>query len=580
MSHIFLSYARKDSPFTHGLADYLVRAGFDVWIDDHSINFGQDWETAIFQGIQSCAVFVVVMTPASDKSNWVRRECIYADRLGKPTIPLLRGGEPFPRYGDLHYVDVTGRNPLPSSFVKQLAQYAPQKATRGQNLALPLVASNSSQQVSSHPHLMAYNPRLKRVGAASLIAFGILIVAVMLLLALGNMASKTAATQTANELANAPTEAKPAFIVDTPTLTDTLVTENNTLPAVTVTVENASSAVAALQVESTNTEVSSATAAIYLSPTLLLEPLIFTPTQITRLPTQVSNFKPLITSAPLPQSGVSAPVVNQNTSPLPTTIVLPTKSGNNNPNPPTVTKRPPPTIAPTNKPPSTIAPTNKPPSTIAPTLIPTTNPGALQLLGSFVAPGGLPNGIACDGQFLWLSDNSATIFKVDMSGNPLGAYSAPEGTSQGIAWVGDRFYVMTTNRNRVYAFQIQGFDLKTLSWFQGPGQVTGDNDMAWDGTNIWYSLNFNVYKLNADGTVVGGFTSGKVVNGLAWDGTNFWMAVDYSFKILQVNQQGQVLATFEVPVAMINGLDWCDNTLWVVGQDQIMEPMKVYRFKR
>jgi hypothetical protein len=202
------------------------------------------------------------------------------------------------------------------------------------------------------------------------------------------------------------------------------------------------------------------------------------------------------------------------------------------------------------------------------------------VVSSFFAPGEWPNGLTCDGQFLWLSDNSATIFKMDMSGNVLAAYDAPEGTSEGIVWAVDRFYLQTSNRNKVYTFQIQNGSLKTLSTFDGPGQVTGTSDMAWDGANIWYSLNYDVYKLDSNGAVVGGFAYGKTVNGLAWDGTSFWMGYGYSHDVLQVNHEGQGMATYQIPFSEVQGLDWCNNILWAVGRDQATYEMKVYQLRR
>lgn len=107
--------------------------GFDVWIDDR-IDYGDDWELAIFEGIDTCAAFVVVMTPDSYKSKWVRRECNYAEKRDKPSFPVLLEGEEFPRYGITQYVDVTNYSLPTDSFYERLASSVPQHSTRGKDI--------------------------------------------------------------------------------------------------------------------------------------------------------------------------------------------------------------------------------------------------------------------------------------------------------------------------------------------------------------------------------------------------------------------------------------------------------------
>ncbi len=92
MSHVFISYSRRDSAYARKLADHLLSLGFDVWIDDR-IDYGDDWWRAINRAIKACEVVVVVMTPDSDQSRWVQREITLADELAIPTYPLLLAGD-------------------------------------------------------------------------------------------------------------------------------------------------------------------------------------------------------------------------------------------------------------------------------------------------------------------------------------------------------------------------------------------------------------------------------------------------------------------------------------------------------
>jgi formylglycine-generating enzyme required for sulfatase activity len=130
MSYIFISYSKHNRDYVRKLADQLLKKGFDIWIDDR-INYGADWELEIFKAIDECTAFVVIMTPDSYESRWVRRECHHAEKRNKPPFPVLLDGEEFPRYGPTQYVDVHGEILPPESFYEQLALYVPRKSVQG-----------------------------------------------------------------------------------------------------------------------------------------------------------------------------------------------------------------------------------------------------------------------------------------------------------------------------------------------------------------------------------------------------------------------------------------------------------------
>jgi len=50
----------------------------------------------------------VVMTPEAERSRWVEREVLLAEREGRPIVPLLLRGREFPLLINVQYVDVTG----------------------------------------------------------------------------------------------------------------------------------------------------------------------------------------------------------------------------------------------------------------------------------------------------------------------------------------------------------------------------------------------------------------------------------------------------------------------------------------
>ncbi len=87
--HVFLSYARNDGQkFAIQLHDDLEKEGIEVWIDIHDIRPGEDWNTAIDNGLRDARALMVVLTPGSVLSEQVRSEWNEALEQYLPVIPL------------------------------------------------------------------------------------------------------------------------------------------------------------------------------------------------------------------------------------------------------------------------------------------------------------------------------------------------------------------------------------------------------------------------------------------------------------------------------------------------------------
>jgi len=78
----------------------------------------------IEHAVAASAVIVVVMTPASNESEWVEREIGNAESRLTPVLPLLLAGTPFFRYSTRQWTDVRGGQMPPPDFVAQLRQLA------------------------------------------------------------------------------------------------------------------------------------------------------------------------------------------------------------------------------------------------------------------------------------------------------------------------------------------------------------------------------------------------------------------------------------------------------------------------
>lgn len=146
MSHIFISYSKRNRDYARKVVNFLLDNGFDVWIDNDKIEYGVNWWEAIVQAITQSSAFVVIMTPEAKTSDWVQREVFIALNLQKPLFPLLLNGDNWELFVLTQYIDVTN-NILPSpEFVTRLSSYVTPSVNRGLNVGvLP------SQVEANHP---------------------------------------------------------------------------------------------------------------------------------------------------------------------------------------------------------------------------------------------------------------------------------------------------------------------------------------------------------------------------------------------------------------------------------------------
>jgi len=105
MSHVFISYSRKDAEFAEMLREQVKEAGFDVWMDS-ILPAGFDWRQEIDQAIRQAFVLLVIVSPDSRASEYVTYEWAFALGLGLKVIPLLIKPTPVhPRLETVQHVD-------------------------------------------------------------------------------------------------------------------------------------------------------------------------------------------------------------------------------------------------------------------------------------------------------------------------------------------------------------------------------------------------------------------------------------------------------------------------------------------
>src|SRR5438046_8692125 len=74
MPAVFISYSRKDFYFAESLAFHLDREGIATWLDANHLAPGGDWAAEIDHALDEAETVILVLTPDSVRSEYVRRE--------------------------------------------------------------------------------------------------------------------------------------------------------------------------------------------------------------------------------------------------------------------------------------------------------------------------------------------------------------------------------------------------------------------------------------------------------------------------------------------------------------------------
>ena len=112
---IFISYSRKDQDYVNKLVEALAKQELPWWVDN-KIDYGDKWTREIEENLKKCQIFLLVMSPSSQESEWVQRELTFAQHLKKPIFPLLLDGEIWFQVINIQIIDVKGGKLPPDIF--------------------------------------------------------------------------------------------------------------------------------------------------------------------------------------------------------------------------------------------------------------------------------------------------------------------------------------------------------------------------------------------------------------------------------------------------------------------------------
>ena len=89
---LFLSHSSEDRVFATAVAEMLRHHNVPAWYSDVNIVGAQQWHDEIGAALGRCDWFVVILSPNSVASMWVKRELMFAlqqDRFENRIVPLL-----------------------------------------------------------------------------------------------------------------------------------------------------------------------------------------------------------------------------------------------------------------------------------------------------------------------------------------------------------------------------------------------------------------------------------------------------------------------------------------------------------
>jgi hypothetical protein len=86
---VFLSHSSRDIWLSDAIARRLRAKGIGVWLDEMSLEGGDDVSDSIVNNIKTCDEIIVLVSPESVKSQWVAAEIGMAKVLKKRITGLL-----------------------------------------------------------------------------------------------------------------------------------------------------------------------------------------------------------------------------------------------------------------------------------------------------------------------------------------------------------------------------------------------------------------------------------------------------------------------------------------------------------
>jgi hypothetical protein len=92
--YFFMSYSREDTAKQRRIVRELRERGINVWVDIENLTPGTPtWEREVERAIRNATGLIVLLSPESNNSEWVRREIGFGEQHRKRIFPVLIEGD-------------------------------------------------------------------------------------------------------------------------------------------------------------------------------------------------------------------------------------------------------------------------------------------------------------------------------------------------------------------------------------------------------------------------------------------------------------------------------------------------------
>jgi hypothetical protein len=150
MSDVFISYSHKDTDFVRDLVKPLEAEGFSVWWD-HTIPPGKTWDDVIARGIREAKACIIVWSPNSVISDWVKEEATLAKEGGKYLPIQIAADLPPMGFRRIQAADLRGWNGNAQDPQWRLLMIEITNLVGGKDVPIPVVAPIPVVQSSQSP---------------------------------------------------------------------------------------------------------------------------------------------------------------------------------------------------------------------------------------------------------------------------------------------------------------------------------------------------------------------------------------------------------------------------------------------
>jgi hypothetical protein len=154
---VFISYASEDEKLARRVERVLSDIGVETFLDRNDIDWGDEFTKRIDDALKWCSALVVIITPASLKSQWVPYEIGIAKSQGKRILPFVAHPSiELPEY-IRRYQHTTRLRDMKTYFKSRRQSSLPSQATTLREDARPHVgpiAENATVTIRVEPFFM------------------------------------------------------------------------------------------------------------------------------------------------------------------------------------------------------------------------------------------------------------------------------------------------------------------------------------------------------------------------------------------------------------------------------------------